>query len=243
MRHSRSLVSFAAILIYVMSAGIDAAGNDIEYTSLSQGTFNSLNDELATMVAYNPLAPAEPLGITGFDLGLSVSSYKIDDAVWNQAVRDGSAPSRLSLTRVMARKGLPFGIDIGASYGKAMDSNVSAVGGEVRKALLEGSTLTPAVSVSGHYSKLLGVDDLDLAAYGLDLGISKGFALLTPYAGVGQLWYDGHDRTSLNLRDRSSSQTHGYFGMRLGLLPFMGVTAQADFSEINSYSLRLDLGF
>jgi hypothetical protein len=229
--------------VLVLAAGARAAGNDVDYGVISQGTFNSLVDELEAVASYNAIAPAEPLGITGFDLGLSVSSYRIDDSVWDRVVSDGSAPSQLPLARLVARKGLPFGMDLGASYSRAADSNVSALGGELRKALLEGSSATPAVSVSGHYSALLGVDDLDLATYGVDLGISKGFAILTPYAGIGQVWYQGEDKTSLNLQDRNGSQTRSYLGMRLGILPFMSVTAQADFSQVNSYSLRLDLGF
>lgn len=220
-----------------------ARGNDIEYSVISQDTFDSLIDELETVVAYNPIAPSEPLGVTGFDLGVSISSYKIDDSVWDQVVRDRSAPSRLPLARVMARKGLPFGLDVGASYSRAFDSNVAAFGGELRKALLDGSAVTPAVSLSGHYSTMLGVDAFDLSTYGVDLGVSKGFAILTPYAGIGEVWYESQDKTNLNLQDHNGSHLRSYLGMRLGILPFMSVTAQADFSEINSYSLRLDLGF
>lgn len=227
------------------SAGAHASGDDLVLNpAIGQDRFNIVVDELAGITAYNPVGPAATLGITGFDLGLSISSYDISGSAWDFAVRDGSASSRLTMSRLHARKGLPFGIDVGAAYSRSTSGNISAFGGEVRKALLEGSTLTPAVSVSGHYSQLTGVDDLDLSTYGIDLGISKGFALFTPFAGIGQIWYDGSENVdALSLSDRSTSQTRSYLGMRVGLLPFMSVTAQADFAEINSYSLRLNLGF
>lgn len=219
------------------------ASDDIDLGGIAnQGSFNRLIDQLGPVIAYNPVAPAEPLGITGFELGLAITAFDLDDEVWNQAMR-GDAPSRLPAPRLFARKGLPFGVDVGASWTRVPDSNIRVWGGEVRKALLEGSSVTPAVALMGHYSRLDGVDDLRLSSYGADLSISKGFAMLTPYAGVGQVWYDGEERAGLGFSDRDASATRSYLGMRVGLLPFMSITAQADFSEIDSYSLRLDLGF
>lgn len=243
---ARSMMLFATFAVGIGGVGaVYASGNDLVLDpSIAQGDFNTVVDELGSIAAYNPVAPAESLGVTGIELGLSISSYDIDRSAWNFAVRDGSAPSRLTMSRLYARKGLPFGVDVGAAYSKSTSGDISVFGGEVRKALLEGTTLTPAVSVSGHYSQLTGVNDLDLAAYGIDLGISKGFALFTPYAGIGQVWYDGSESADgIDLSDRNTSQTRSYLGMRVGLLPFLSVTAQADFSEINSYSLRLNLGF
>lgn len=219
------------------------ASDDIDLGGIAnQGSFNRLIDQLGPAIAYNPVAPAEPLGITGFELGLTVTAFDLDDGVWDQAMR-GDAPSLLPAPRLFARKGLPFGVDVGASWMRVPDSNIRVWGGEVRKALLEGSSVTPAVAVMGHYSRLDGVDDLRLSSYGADLSISKGFAMLTPYAGIGQVWYDGEERAGLGFSDRDDSAMRSYLGMRVGLLPFMSFTAQADFSEIDSYSLRLNLGF
>jgi hypothetical protein len=230
----------------VAGGGAHASGNDLVLNpAISQSDFNTVVDELGSIAAYNPIGPAASLGVTGLDLGLSLSSYKINRSAWDFAVRDGSAPSRLTMSRLHARKGLPYGVDIGAAYSMSTSGNISVLGGEVRKALLEGTPATPAVSLSGHYSLLTGVNDLDLSAYGIDLGISKGFTMFTPYAGIGQIWYDGSESVDAitQLSDRNTSQTRSYFGMRMGLLPFMSVTAQADFAEVNSYSLRLNLGF
>lgn len=243
-----SLSRTAPLLVAAMLSGAGAAvaaGNDISLSpSMSQSSFNTLVDELGMVTAYAPFSPAETLGVTGFELGASLTMAKIDDSVWNEALSDADAPSMLPVPRLMLRKGLPLGIDIGASYTSIPDSNVSIVGGELRKSLVDGTTAVPAVSVLGHFSNLSGVDDLDLSTYGVDLGISKGFAMFTPYGGIGQVWYEGTEHAGLSLDTRDSSETRGYLGMRIGFLPFMNLTAQADFTAaVNSYTLRLNLGF
>lgn len=240
----RCLTLAAALSLAPALSAVQAAENDIDLTGVGQPVFDTLVDELGMAIAYNPFSPAETLGITGFEVGASVSLVEIDQGTWDQVVADGSAPSRFPVPRLMARKGLPFGFDVGATYTSVPSSDISIVGGEVRKALLEGSMATPAVSVLGHFSNLNGVDDLDLSTYGVDLGISKGFAMLTPYAGVGQVWYEGSENnTTVTLSDRDASETRSYLGLRVGFMPFMNLVAQADFATANSYTVRLNLGF
>lgn len=240
----RSWLIIAAGVLAAAGTQVHASDRHIDLSGIAnQNTFNAFVDQFGTAIAYNPVTPAEPLGTMGFELGLAVTAYDIDEGLWNQAVRDGDAPSSLPVPRLLARKGLPRGFDLGASYARVPSSNVSVIGGELRKALLEGTAATPALSVMGHYSSLSGVDDLSLSSYGVDLSISKGFAMLTPYAGIGHVWYEGRERAGLGFEDHDESHVRSYLGMRLGLLPLMSVTAQADFSEVNSYSLRLNLGF
>ncbi len=244
MRKSLSHAVSGLILMFgAMAGNVYAAGNDIAFAVLNQNDFDSFIDEIGTAIAYNPVSPAEPLGTLGFEVGLAISTVKIDSAIWDKVVADGSAPSTLPIPRVMARKGLPFGFDIGASIISVPGSNVSVTGIEVRKAILEGSMATPAVTVLAHGSKLSGVSDVDITTYGIDVGISKGFAMLTPYAGAGQVWVKGSEKSGLNLADRSNSETRSYVGIKVGFLPFMNLVAQADVANVNSYSLRLNVGF
>lgn len=236
----------AGLLLIVGAATntVYAAGNDIVIPgAISQGDFDTFIDEMGTAIAYNPISPAEPLGTLGFEVGMAVSTVKIDTSVWDQVVQDGSAPSTLPVPRLLARKGLPFGFDVGISRIAVPGSNIAVNGLELRKAILEGSTVTPAVSVLVHGSKLTGVSAIDLSTYGLDAGISKGFAMLTPYAGVGQVWIKGSENTGLGLADRKTNMTRSYAGIRIGFLPFMNLVAQVDFADVNSYSLRLNVGF
>lgn len=236
---------FVLVLLAVLPLStVYAADNDISLDpSLIQSDFNTLVEELGTAVSYNPVAPAEPLGVTGFDIGLAVSMFDINDNVWNKAVSDTDAPSMLPVPRLMARKGLPFGVDVGLAYTKVPGSNIKVIGGEIRKAIFEGSTTTPAITVIGHTSNLSGTDDVDISAYGFDVGISKGFAIFTPYAGIGQVWINGSENAGIGLADHDTSETRSYAGVRIGFMPLINLVAQADFSVVNSYSLRLNLGF
>ena len=221
-----------------------AASNDISLDpTLLQSEFNSLVEELGTAVSYNPLSPAETLGLTGFEVGAAVTMVSIDDALWNKAVSDQDAPSSLPVPRLMARKGLPFGVDVGLSYTRVPGSNVKIIGGEIRKALLEGSAITPAVSIIGHTSNLSGVDDVDISTYGVDVGVSKGFTIFTPYAGIGEVWIKGSENAGIGLADHDTSDTRSYVGLRIGFMPLLNLVAQADFAAANSYSVRLNLGF
>jgi len=222
-----------------------AGDGDIALPSgFGQATFNTLVEELGAAVAYNSVAPAESMGMTGFDIGVIVSGVELDSTVWDQVVSDGSAPSSLIVPKLIVRKGLPFGVDLGVSYVSVPDSNVTIMGGEIRKALIEGSTAMPAVSLSLHTASLDGVDDLDVSTYGVDVGISKGFAMFTPYASVGQVWTEGSENsTLLTLQDYDESTTRSSVGVKIGFMPIMSLTLQADMAEVNSYNMKLSLDF
>jgi len=239
-------ISAFALLGMLLIASLPSRAGDSDIalpTGFGQAAFNTLVEELGTAVSYNAVAPAESMGVTGFDIGIVVGGVELDSTVWNQVVSDGSAPSTLIVPKVIVRKGLPFGFDIGVNYTAVPDSNVTIMGAEVRKALIEGSTVSPAVSLSLHTSSLDGVDDLDIKTYGVDVGVSKGFANFTPYASVGQMWLQGSENTVLPLQDYDSSMTRSNVGVRIGLMPVMSLTLQADFAVVNSYNVKLSLDF
>ena len=164
------------------------AANDLDVLQAltTPGQFKLLSEDLGAALSYKALAPAEPMGILGFDVGVEVTATKFA----NSGVMDlamGGAPSYLPLLKVHAHKGLPFGIDVGAMLSQVPGSNIELFGAELRYALMEGGMLTPAVAIRATMSTLTGVDQLDLDTQGLELTISKGFAVLTPYAGVGKI--------------------------------------------------------
>jgi hypothetical protein len=92
------------------------------------------------------------------------------------------------LPKLHIHKGLPFDIDVGAFYSAVPTTNIKLYGGELRYAILDGGMAVPAIAIRGAMSKLSGVDQLDLSTSSLDISISKGFAMFTPYAGVGTVW-------------------------------------------------------
>ncbi len=233
----------AALLVAAMSVPVRAAGNDLVLDpSILQVEFDNLAEEVGAALAYNPLAPTAPEGLLGFDLGLSVSTIKIDGALWDLVVSDGAAPSSLIVPRLHARKGLPLGIDVAVSYVSVPTTNISVLGGEIRKSLISGGMLSPSVGVTVHGSKLSGVDDLDVTTYGVGLGVSKGFVLVTPYAGIDQVFYKMSENVAaITLAEASDSFTRYHVGAKfsLGLLK---LTGQADFGAATTYSMKLSVG-
>lgn len=237
-------VLVALLLVAAMSMPVRAAGNDLNlgsFTGAMQVEFDNLAEEVGAAVAYNPLAPTAPEGLLGFDLGLSVSTIKIDGALWDLAVADGAAPSSLVVPRLHARKGLPFGIDVALSYVEVPTTNIRVMGGEIRKAIVSGGMVSPSVGVTVHASQLAGVSALDVTTYGVGLGVSKGFVLVTPYAGIDQVFYKMSENVGIGLAEASDSFTRYHVGAKLSL-GFLKLTGQADFGAATTYSMKLSVG-
>ena len=175
-----------SILGLGLSFPAQAANLDL-LRGIAQPQFRLLSEDLGAVLSYKPLSPGEPLGITGFDIGIEVSATRLENAAVYARVT-GDSTSTLYLPRVHVHKGLPFGIDLGVSYAAVPDSNIKLWGAEVRYAILKGGTATPALALRGSYTSLEGVSQLQFDTAGLDLSISKGFAMFTPYAGVGKVW-------------------------------------------------------
>ena len=118
-------------------------------------------------------------------VAVTATSVKNSDALNNAGA---GRHSTLPVPSLRVHKGLPLGVDVGAMVAAVPGTNVRLYGGELRYAIVSGGVATPAIGVRGSYTKLTGVDQLDFDTKGLDLSISKGFAMFTPYAGVGRVW-------------------------------------------------------
>lgn len=244
----KKLAALLAISVALFGAS-QAFARDISFTSpLTQKQFRDLSREAGAAISYRNLAPAEPLGLTGFDVGVELSAMDISNSsYWNRAF-NGDAPSYLVLPRLRARKGLPMGIDIGAMYSYVPDSNIKLWGIEVSKAILEGTAATPALGVRATYTRLSGVNDLDLQTAGIDASISKGFLILTPYAGVGGVWVNSDAKGHLKalapgLDSENVFQPRIFGGIKFSPLPLVGVTAEVEYQQRPIYSLKAGLSF
>ncbi|WP_455212146.1 hypothetical protein [Kaarinaea lacus] len=241
----RFLVS--GLLCFWVTAPAVAGDNNIDMKQFpsEQELFGDLIKDLGSAMSYRAVTPAEPLGLLlGIDVGLEVTGSKMKNDLdgWKSATAD-NGHSTIYNGKIHVHKGLPLGIDVGAYFSSVADSNMKSVGGEIRYAILEGSTVTPALAVRGSYTSLTGVDDLDLNTAGLELSISKGFLMATPYAGLGAIRYEGEGIGSNNYKFDSESDTLAkYFlgvNFNLGLVNF---AAEADKTgENSSYSAKFGL--
>jgi hypothetical protein len=178
--------------------------------------------------------------VTGVQLDTDKDYWKAIEAVSGDKI-----PSTLPVPKLHAQIGFPFiPIDIGFVYTKIPSTNIKYMGGEIKYAFLEGGVATPAIAIRGAYTKLSGVDDLDINTKYLDLSISKGIAMVTPYAGYAMVWIESKEKSPLvTLQDESLTEGKAFVGAKITFFPLMNMVVEADFAQVNSYSLRLNLSF
>ena len=212
--------------------------------ALNQSEFKSFSEDMSSAVSYKPVTPAEPLGILGFDLGVEVTDTKVQNpALWTAVTNGASTSSSVILPKLHMFIGLPLNIDVGAFYSEVPNSNIKLYGGELRYAILEGGTATPAVAIRGSMSQMTGVDQLSFSTKGLDVSISKGFTIFTPYAGIGEVWADSTPNGIPTLTKESFSQFKYFVGGNLKFL-FMNMALEYDKTgSAQSYSAKLGVRF
>ncbi len=219
-----------------------AASNINNLGTLNQTEFRALSEDLGSALSYKPLAPATPLGTTGLDMGVEFTQTDMakSAAVWSKINDGGGSVGNLYLPKFHIDKGLPFGIDVGAFYAKDPASNIALYGGEARYALLGGGITEPAVAIRGAFTRLSGVSALSLDTRSVDLSVSKGFAMLTPYAGLGEVWVSS-TANAAGLAGEHFTQNKVFAGADLNL-GFSNLDAEWDETG-GTRSLSVKLGF
>lgn len=215
----------AAAAVALMGLASLAHADDIDLTQLLgvQGDFRLLSEDLGAALSYKPIAPGEPLGLLGVDIGLELTATDLEASKVYQRVTSDST-DYLLVPKLHVHKGLPLRLNVDAFYSTVPDSNIELFGGALGFSLLEGGVATPALTVRATATKLSGVDGLDLDTQGIELTISKGFAILTPYAGIGRVHVKSEPTgiAASALRKESFDLDKFYAGLNinLGLLNF-----------------------
>jgi hypothetical protein len=227
----------------VLTAG-PAWGQQIEQLQLlSQAEFRLLSEDLGAALSYRPQTPTEPLGITGFDIGIAVTAAKLENQAILQKASTDTVDATLAIPTLRIHKGLPFGFDIGAMYASVPGSNIKYYGGELRYAIVEGGIAMPAIGLRGSVSKLGGVEQLAMSTRGFDLSISKGFAFVTPYAGVGRVRIESDPKNVPTLQSESVSMSKAFVGLGIKLV-LLNFNLEADKTgDVKAYSLKAGIRF
>ncbi|MBX2836951.1 MAG: hypothetical protein KTR35_08850 [Gammaproteobacteria bacterium] len=215
---------------------LDSLGN------LDQGDFRTLMENIAAVSHYRGITPAEPLGTLGFDIGIALSATEIDNDLFELASSGSYDLSRFLLPRLHAHKGLPFGIDVGAFIGGVPSTDFNLLGAEVRYAIVSGNVALPAIAIRGGYTVLQGSDEIDLSSTSLDISISKGLTLITPYAGAGLVRTTGSAKNVSELDEETSSLKKFFVGVNLNL--GANLTLEADRTgDYTTFSIKTGLRF
>ncbi len=207
----------------------------------TQEDFKDVIEDIAAILNSKSLTPAEPGGITGFGIGAYASYVETKNPeAWQRLT--GDEIDEIGMVGVIAQKGLPFGVDVGASYSWVPSADARMFGAEVRYALVEGGVATPAVGVRGSFSKLSGIDELEYDSYGIDLSVSKGFGPLTPYAGIGHVWGKFEVEDGFGLDEEKVEDMRYFIGVRLSAL--FGITPEYErVGDHDVFNLRIGFAF
>ena len=127
-------------------------------------------------------------------MGLSSSQafLRISADAWPTAGTQASAapPGLLVLPALAVRKGLGGSFELGVAVQWLTNSEIMAVSGELRWAVVEGLASAPDVALRLWGARMIGAEDLDLVSAGADAMVSKSFGVagmirLQPYGSLG----------------------------------------------------------
>lgn len=223
-------------------SGVASAASLETIGALNQAQFADFSKDLGAATHYKSVSPPESMGTLGFDIGLEVSSTDINGDLFDLASDGSFDGSDLLIPKVHVHKGLPFGLDIGASLGAIPDSDATIIGGELRYAIIDGGVVTPSIALRASYSQLQGLDDIDVENKALELGISKGVLFFTPYAGIGVVQSKVTPRNIEGLSAEKSDQDKIFVGVTANF--GVALTLEADRTgDIRTYSAKAGIRF
>jgi len=207
-------------LLLALCAAMPAAASWEVNGGAAPGDFRDFNRRFSSDAYFYPRHSAAPLGLLGFEVWVDTTyDSAFDSQSFNDTAVNGSYTGGfLSIARVGARKGLPGGIDIGASYGKALGGDVKLISGEIQYAIFHGGVLAPALSVRVTGTRTLDANHYRLDQYGAELLLSKGFPAVTPYVGAGFVRGKGTLDSAVQSLSDTTTRPVVFAGVTLSLL-------------------------
>jgi hypothetical protein len=244
-RISSSLKPELLLLLLALLAAAPARASWSVSPRATRGDFEAFHRRFSSDAYFYPRHSASPLGLVGFEIYADATyDEKFDNQSFNDTATEGDFTGGfLSVARVGARKGLPGGLDLGVSYGKALNGDVKLISGEIQYAISHGGLLSPAFSV-----RVTGTRTIDAAAYTLDqygaeLLLSKGFTVLTPYVGAGFVRSRGRlDRDALPSFEDTETRGVAFAGFTLNLL-LPKINVEVEKGEALQAAVRVGFGF
>lgn len=255
--------------VSMVTASNSYAINSIDYLDFdSQTDFEKFAQDLTAVLDHRSLTPANPLGVTGFDVGLGISHTTMSNsslanvdldyktAALSAAANGQSAPvDSMQMLNVQIHKGLPFGIDVGAAYAlSASDAPISTFAYEISYAVLSGGVALPAVNVKYTNTTMADNAQLGYKSSAFEVGVSKGLAIFTPYASLAKVSSTvtpkgtntnafGIGTSSVTLSTVSSSLTKTSLGVNINLVAFDLLIDMTKLGDITTYSLKTGFRF
>lgn len=169
--------------------------------------WRSFATEFAMGLAPSLAHAADGTGVRGFSLSFETRFTDISEGedYWangTEGDRDDEpnrfVPNTMRFGRLVLRKGLPYGLELGANVGHVFDSSLWTAGAELQWSLFEGFSrgplgVLPDLAIRGAVNTLVGEGELYITVPSLDFIISKPFTVarrfdLVPLLSAQLLW-------------------------------------------------------
>ncbi|MBI3070499.1 MAG: hypothetical protein HYY84_00080 [Deltaproteobacteria bacterium] len=223
--------------------------------------FNQLAEIMGHIIAPRVLAPGDTLGAWGIEVAYEQAFVHLNasNAALAAAVEDGSPDSFMLLPAIRFRKGLPFSLELGATFTAIKASEMYTLGVDLRFAPIEGYYAAPDFAIRASGTRLIGSRDLDLTTVSLDFTIGKRFAVggvmtMAPYGGYQVLLIIASskviDPTPSDASDTGNDFAFPFPGLAIGHRGFVGMRlnwrwltfvaeALIGTAEVQTYSFKL----
>jgi hypothetical protein len=227
----------------VLAAGLAHAGGFSFDPHFAQKDLADLAEAIGDVVTFPNVGTAVPTGLPGFEVLVVAGGPQVDTgSSWWQYVDARTLGGVLYGQRLILRKGLPLSFDVGFQTGQVAGEKFW--GGEVRWAFIEGGTVSPALALRGSYSQLSG------APFGCEVAeaqlvISKGFAVVSPYGGLGYRRVSARATFGEPAATSHSVDTnHGTLtvGARVTLLPLFRLVGEVRQTSTTSFFFGVGVG-
>lgn len=206
MRHAKLISALLGLVVVSAAMPVWAGSNDVVLhrfgtcvydgdicttVDVDERGFYSLARDLG--LAFSPplATTGETLGLAGFGFQIDQTFSVVDSAAdyWELGNVNGEPSGVLPVTHLHVRKGLPLSLELGGTVSFLWDSELVAIGTELRWALHEDTLWpVPDLAFRGYVSTILGHSQLQStvagaeAVVGLPVGVGNVMNI-TPYAG------------------------------------------------------------
>jgi len=223
--HAEVLVQrlFPVLLLVAVVVAVPCAGEIRFEPQFTVSELTALSEAIADALAFPNLGPAAASGLTGFEILAAGGGPRVATSSrwWRYGVQGSTTAGLMAGGRAIVRKGLPLRLDVGAQYGTLLGERFWGV--EARWALLEGGVIEPGLAVRGSYSRFEQSDVMEVEVSEVQLVLSKGFTLLTPYVAGGYRRVNSRGYFGDLVPqwwDVEAERWTAVGGVRLNLLPF-----------------------
>ena len=213
--------------------------------SLTQSQWETFTRQAGAIISFKSLTPAEPIGRLKYTLGIEYSATPVDqhDPAWINTFThpDADCPlgDQIEIPTIRGRMGVSRTMDVAAYWTTAPGANYGMIGGEFKYAFLKETPKVPAAAVTASGTWLTGVPDFNFSVYSVGVSASKRIAMFTPYVGVREALAIGTETTSkVNLDQEIIPFTQGFVGMTYSIW-MIGLGAEYDIADVNTFSLVL----